>query len=114
MRRFSIIFLLLLFTACVNEDSFEYLRTDILGNGYYVERYIYCRGGVYAGDSYICFLTDSAGFRKKIDIYDDDEILEYLVEDEKITIVIRPYKIYGFEDVLRKRKFVFKTPKKKT
>lgn len=102
--------ILICFFGCNSNRIPEYLRTDSISNHCFIEHFNCRSGGVYSGDTYICYITDSNSFRKKIDIYDDDEIVECKIKDGKAIVKIRPRNIYGLEEIIRVRCYEYIIP----
>ena len=65
-KLFIFLFIMMLCVSCNNVD--KYAKNDLLGvkkieEGLYWETYCVYRGGVYAGNIYTRYLTDSISFR---------------------------------------------------
>lgn len=101
-------FLLVFVTSCDSVKEKEHLRTDKISNELYVEHYIMEKGGVFVGNTYVCYLTDSSKYYKKIDVYYDDEDVIYSVQGPIVVISIKPDRCYGFEDIFRERHYKYK------
>ena len=86
--RYIVVFFPLLFLAgCYNDNSKkEHKNTELIGNDIYCETYRVFGGGVYGGDVYSEYLTDSISFRYFVGSYDDDNNLAYTLEGDTIEI----------------------------
>ena len=93
--------------GCDLDTKQNHIRTDRISSNCFVEHFIAKKGGVFAGNTYVCYITDSISFRNKIDLYDDDETIEYSVKKDFVVVKIKPTRIYGIEDKIRERSFVY-------
>ncbi len=93
--------------GCDLNTKQNYIRTDRISSNCFVEHFIARKGGVFTGNTYVCYITDSISFRNKIDSYDDDETIEYSVKKNFVVVKIKPKRIYGIEDKIRERSFVY-------
>jgi hypothetical protein len=88
--RVGLIFIIFcfLFLSCdnKNKDSRKYLRTDKINDVYYCEHFNVDSYGV-GGDVYNLYLTDSLTFRDLVCTYYDNDVFEYLCENDKIKIL---------------------------
>ncbi len=73
------------FWGCSNNDNWEYLKTDSLGNNVYVEKFVN-KGGVYEGNSVEYFITDSSSYRFSIGICDDKEFFDIKLVSSKVIV----------------------------
>ena len=105
-------------SSCVNKYSKDnFVGTQELKETIYRERFQIHSGGVFAGDSYSDYLTDSVNFRKYVGTaYHDNEMLIYALSSDTVVDV---YKItwnfsnndtlkiasYNFNDLIRLGKF---------
>ena len=87
-------------SACQEKDD-AYLRRHLLGtweiaDSVYIEMYLKASYGVYGGDIYVDFLTDSLNFRVLLDSYDtgDDENTRTNIHGDSIIFEI--YKTINF------------------
>lgn len=55
--------------------------------GIYFEVYRTYKGGVYAGDTHTCYLTDSISYRINVGYYDDQEKIYTLLKNDSIILV---------------------------
>ena len=83
---------------CVSCNSVDkYAKNDLLGvkkieEGLYWETYCVYRGGVYAGNIYTRYLTDSISFRLYLGLFDDHEQIS-VVPIGNHTVLVRKYNI---------------------
>lgn len=77
--------LLLLMTSCESDDisGFEYLDTETLAKGIYVEKYSKS-DGVYGGWIQKYFLTDSVSSKIYLAQSEDKEFINFTLESNKI------------------------------
>jgi len=74
-------------TGCYDDNSKkDYEKTELLGDGIYCETYRVFGGGVYGGDVYSEYLTDSISFRYFVGSYDDNNNLTYTIKGSVIEI----------------------------
>ncbi|MBP7101930.1 MAG: hypothetical protein KBA86_01645 [Bacteroidales bacterium] len=79
--------ILLFLYNCTNKYSKDnYIATFQVKEGIYEETFQIYSGGVYAGDSYTSYITDSVNFRKLIGVYDDGEMMLYKINDQFIDV----------------------------
>ena len=59
--------------SCINkrDRSHHFVNTSICDGQLFREKFRVCQGGVYAGDTYADYVTDSASFRTFIGIHND-------------------------------------------
>ena len=80
-------YLLTLFSCYDETDKSRYdTTTEVCDGSLFVETYIVYDGGVYGGQTYADYLTDSTNFNVFIGTYDDDEILSYKCQGDSIYI----------------------------
>ena len=72
----------------------NYYGSSVISDGVYLEVYKTYSGGVFSGDSYSFYITDSLNFRKLVAItnHDDERIKRSFVNGE---ILIVKVKVYG-------------------
>lgn len=75
MKNILLLLFMVFISGCSNKYSKEnYISTYNIGNGLYKETFQVYSGGVFAGNSYSYYLTDSINFRIYIGTkYHDDE-----------------------------------------
>ena len=92
MRKFFVIVLLLV--SCVSKYSKEHhVSTIRMGQSLYIEKFKTYSGGVFAGDSYSYYLTDSMTFRKYVGtVFHDDEQISCKLIGSNIVLVCKTYR----------------------
>ena len=90
--------LILFFVSCSEQIDYskdDHFSTHKIKKGLYLEFYIVYAGGVYAGDVYTVYLTDSASFRKYVVTkpYDDQRVYSEEIDTDT-------YVVYKVEDGL--------------
>ena len=84
-----IVFFMIFFflSNCVNKYSKDnYIATFKMDKGIYEETFQIYSGGVYAGDSYTSYITDSVNFRKLMGVYNDGEMMLYKIDNQCIDV----------------------------
>lgn len=72
--------------GCGSNDCCEHLYTETLSEKIYIEKYrTYC-GGVYAGEAYTSYVTDSTTFRFKSWITSEHSFLNFDLDGETLKI----------------------------
>lgn len=80
--------IILILSGCHKNASMKnHYKTELLIEGLYCETYRVFGGGVYGGDVYAEYLTDSVSFRFFVGKYDDNHNLAY--EINKDTIIVK-------------------------
>lgn len=94
---FFLIILSFLFNCCnlgnKKHSKNNHIATFKIGDNLYNEKFQIYFGGVYAGDSYIEYITDSINFRKYIGTYNDDEWMIYKKNNQFIDVYKRNIKV---------------------
>ena len=94
---FFLIILSFLFNCCnlgnKKHSKNNHIATFKKGDNLYNEKFQIYFGVVYAGDSYIEYITDSINFRKYIGTYNDDEWMIYKINNQFIDVYKRNIKV---------------------
>ncbi|MBQ6725414.1 MAG: hypothetical protein IJQ89_02450 [Bacteroidales bacterium] len=116
-------FIFALLVGACSEKEMEHVRTEQIADSLYVETYQTYFGGVWAGDSYEVYLTDSTSFRKLLGDYDDhlwpaeykvlagDVIITWLENERNISRHLRrtyscnvkQLKKEGYDDIYKRK-----------
>ena len=82
-------FMAIVVLSCTSKDKSEgrYLRTKSLKKGLYLECYEMTKGGVFTGNTYGYYLTDSNQFLQFIGFADDNEVVDYRFENDSSVII---------------------------
>lgn len=82
-----ILFAFILITSCTScKKQKTYMRAEQINDSLYVETYQIYSGGVFDGDSYGIYLTDSIYFREYLGCYDDHK-WPLIVKKDDIVII---------------------------
>ena len=75
--------------SCTSKDKSEgrFLRTKTIKNGLYLECYEMDKGGVYTGNTYGYYLTDSNQFSQFIGFAGDNEVVDYRFGNDSNVII---------------------------
>lgn len=100
-RIFSLIFILFmlligftrLFTYILSNSNKTYVNSKRITNNLFVETYQVYHGGVYDGDAYEIYLTDSLFFRKKLGDYDDHDWPSLTVRGDIVIVKWNDYQL---------------------
>lgn len=88
--RFSVpLFMLaIVVLSCTSKDKSEgrFLRTKTLKKGLYLECYEMAKGGVFSGNTYGYYLTDSNRYLQFIGFVGDNEVVDYHFENDSSVI----------------------------
>ena len=87
------LFIFILYTHSSNDKDIIYSNSRTIGDNLFVETYQTYRGGVYDGDAYKIYLTDSISFRKKLGDYDDHNWPSITVRGDKVIIKWNDYQL---------------------
>ena len=118
-----IVFIFALLVGACSEKEMKHIRTEQIADSLYVETYQTYFGGVWAGDSYEVYLTDSTSFRKLLGDYDDylwpaeykvlggDVIITWLENEKNISRHLRrtyhcdvkQLKKEGYDDIYKRK-----------
>lgn len=81
--------LVIVVLSCTSKDKSEgrFLRTKTLKNGLYLECYEMTKGGVFSGNTYGYYLTDSDHYSQFIGFVGDDEVVDYRFENDSSVII---------------------------
>lgn len=114
---FGILFIFILYTHSSGDKDIVYSNSRIIGDNLFVETYQTYRGGVYDGDAYEIYLTDSISFRKKLGDYDDHDWPNVTVSGDIVVVKWNDYQLLrnrvrnckisklkekGYDDLLKK------------
>jgi len=83
-------FMSFLFFSCFlknNQKRMELTRVVEIKKGIYFEVYCTYKGGVYAGDTHTCYLTDSISYRIKVGYYYDQEKIYAILKNDSIVLI---------------------------
>ncbi|MBQ4441778.1 MAG: hypothetical protein II899_06730 [Bacteroidales bacterium] len=80
------LFIFILYTHSSSDKDIIYSNSKIIGDNLFVETYQTYRGGVYDGDAYKIYLTDSMSFRKKLGDYDDHDWPNVTVSGDIVVV----------------------------
>lgn len=95
MKRIFVFAFFITFIACSSIDKYsknDYIGAKKIGNDLYWETYCIYRGGVYAGNTYTRYLTDSITFRLYLGSFEDHEQIGVTLIYDNI-IRVRKYDI---------------------
>lgn len=83
-------FVVMIASNCTPKDKSEgrFLRTETLKNGLYLECYEVTKGGVFTGNTYGYYLSDSNNFLQFIGFAGDNEVIDYRFEKDSSVIII--------------------------
>lgn len=83
-------FVVMIASNCTPKDKSEgrFLRTETLKNGLYLECYEMTKGGVFTGNTYGYYLSDSNNFLQFIGFASDNEVIDYRFEKDSSVIII--------------------------
>lgn len=83
------IFMAILVVSCTSKDRSEgrFLRTISLKKGLYLECYEMDKGGVFTGNTYGYYLTDSNHYLQFVGFADDNEVIDYRFENDSSVII---------------------------
>lgn len=102
-----LVFVVIVFTSCISTDKSDgrFLQTVPLKNGLFLENYEMDRGGVFAGNTYGYYLTDSNQFLEFIGFADDNDIIDYQFNKDSSVIVftIKPSDTETHEGLVLKK-----------
>ena len=75
--------------SCTSKDKSDgrFMRTIPLKNGLYLECYEMEKGGVFAGNTYGYYLTDSNQLLQFIGFAGDNEVVDYRFENDSSVII---------------------------
>ncbi len=80
--------ILLIFCSCGQNNKLVYSSTLDADKRIFLEKYKTFAGGVFAGNSYKYYLTDSLNFKIKIaETNFDDERIEFVLKDQELKII---------------------------
>lgn len=81
--------LVIVVLSCTSKDKSEgrFLRTKTLKKGLYLECYEMNKGGVFSGNTYGYYLTDSNQYLQFIGFIDDNEVIDYHFENDSSVII---------------------------
>lgn len=85
--------LFLLFTCHSSDNNKTYINSQKIGDNLFVETYQTYHGGVYDGDAYDIYLTDSLSFRKKLGNYDDHDWPDVTIRDDRVVVKWNDYQL---------------------
>lgn len=82
-------FMTIVVLSCTSKDKSEgrFLRTVTLKKGLYLECYEMNKGGVFTGNTYGYFLTDSNQFLQFVVFADGNEVVDYRFEKDSSVII---------------------------
>jgi len=85
-----LLFMAIVVLSCTSREKSEgrFLRTKTIKKGLYLECYEMTKGGVFAGNTYGYYLTDSNHYSQFIGFADDNEIVDYRFESDSSIIII--------------------------
>lgn len=89
----GVLFVFIWYTLSSSDKDIIYSNSRIIGDNLFVETYQTYRGGVYDGDAYKIYLTDSVSFRKKLGDYDDHNWPSLTVSGDKVIIKWNDYQL---------------------
>ena len=106
--KYFILFIVITITACkgkINYSKDNFIGSLKIRDSLYREVYNTYKGGVWGGDVYTIYLTDSTTFRKYIGEEDEAEtIYFYFINDDSICFYkITPYRLKIFSDTVFKK-----------
>jgi len=110
MKKMFFVFLIV-FCACsenINYSKDELFTIGTIREGLYRESYRVYAGGVYGGDVYTYYLTDSVSFRKYVGkkLYDDQRIYcEEVDEDTYIVYKVEARIFSDKEKIVEKKRY---------
>jgi hypothetical protein len=112
MKKVYYCFFFVLFTAC--SSTGKYAKDNLIGvskieNNLYCETYCIYRGGVYAGNTYTQYLTDSTSFRVYLGTEEDNEQIKFIFLNDSIIFV---YKTIDTHIMTEKREYNLYTLKR--
>lgn len=87
------LFIFIVFTYNSSDNNIVYSESRKIGDNLYVETYLIYHGGVFDGDTYEIFLTDSLFFRKKLGNYDDHDWPDVTVRDDIVIVKWNDYQL---------------------
>ncbi len=116
MKNILLLFVILFISGCCGKYSKNnYFATRFISSGLYVEIFQVYSGGVYAGNSYSYYLTDSINFRIYIgtEYHDDEMLLCELIDSDTVKIYTVLWhsndtfniKHYSLETLIKEGKF---------
>ena len=82
----GILFIFILLTYSSSDNDVVYSKSRKIGDNLFVETYQIYHGGVYDGDAYEIYLTDSLCFRKKLGDYDDHDWPNVTIKGDKVVV----------------------------
>ena len=89
----GVLFIFIASTFNSSDNDIVYSKSRKIGDNLFVETYQTYHGGVYDGDAYEIYLTDSLFFRKKLGDYDDHDWPDVTVRDDLVIVKWNDYKI---------------------
>lgn len=81
--------LVIVVLSCTSRDKSEgrFLRTKTLKKGLYLECYEMTKGGVFSGNTYGYYLTDSNHYLQFVGFVGDNEVVDYRFENDSSVII---------------------------
>lgn len=89
----GVLFIFILYTHSSNDKDIVYSNSRTIGDNLFVETYQIYHGGVYDGDAYEIYLTDSMLFRKKLGDYDDHDWPNVTVSGDIVVVKWNDYQL---------------------
>ena len=89
----GVLFIIILITYNSSDNDMVYSKSRKIGDNLYVETYQIYHGGVFDGDAYEIYLTDSLYFREKLGDYDDHDWPNVTVRDGIVIVRWNDYQL---------------------
>lgn len=86
MKRLCVILSISILCMACSRVKPKYARTYKVSENLYIETYQIHFGGVFDGDSFVAYLTDSMYFRKELGDFDDHDWPDAVVTGDRIII----------------------------